>query len=115
MHSLDDTIGGCMEPTSGYVDLVGLGFDLALRFGSVSDSSLRIRSIGQLRQIVCAAPSYLTRHETPQTPGDLSGHRCLIMTKPLQIMFPPGRAQPRRIGAFADALKAGIGQPSSED
>lgn len=32
---------------------------------------------------------------------------------PLQIMFPPGRAQPRRIGALADALKAGICKRSS--
>lgn len=27
---------------------------------------------------------------------------------PLQIMFPPGRAQPRRVGALADAIRKGF-------
>ncbi|MGO4908118.1 LysR family transcriptional regulator [Pseudorhodobacter sp. W20_MBD10_FR17] len=162
--------------SDGYVDIVGQGFDLALRFGTVTDSSLRTRNLGHFRRIVCAAPSYIAAHGTPQTPADLTQHNCLIMrfgatldnvwrfgtdkkpqtvtvrgnkivndgslvrqwaleghgivlkseldvapdldagrlialleafsfpANPLQMMFPPGRAQPRRVQALADAL-----------
>jgi len=166
--------------SDGYVDIVGQGFDLALRFGTITDSSLRTRSIGRYRRIVCAAPSYVDQHGTPRTPEDLTRHNCLIMrfgnsldnvwrfgtgasaqevtvrgdkvvndgylvrrwalaghgvilkseldvrqdlstgrlvalledfaasANPLQIMFPPGRAQPRRVGALADAIRKGF-------
>lgn len=45
--------------SDGYVDIVGEGFDIALRFGPVTDSSLRVRSLGQKRRVVCAAPTGL--------------------------------------------------------
>ena len=166
--------------SDGYVDLVGQGFDLAVRFGNVSDSSLRVRNLGAYQRLVCAAPAYLEKHGAPTTPDDLSGHNCLVMrfgdtldnvwefgtgpkhhqvtvrgnkvvndgwlirswalaghgiglkseldvaedvrsgalvsllkdhlppAKPLQMMFPPSRAQPRRVTAFADHLRATI-------
>ncbi len=164
--------------SDGYVDLVGQGFDLALRFGAVTDSTLRTRNLGQFRRIVCAAPSYIAAHGVPQTPAGLTQHNCLLMRfgttldnvwrfeagskpqsvtvrgnkivndgslvrqwaleghgiilkseldvaadlragrlvalledfaappNPLQMMFPPGRAQPRRVRAFAKALSS---------
>ncbi|MGB5064580.1 MAG: LysR substrate-binding domain-containing protein, partial [Candidatus Competibacter sp.] len=60
--------------SDGYVDIVGEGFDIALRFGPVTDSSLRVRSLGQKRRVVCAAPTYLENHGTPKKPVDLKGH-----------------------------------------
>lgn len=162
--------------SDGYVDVVGQGFDLAVRFGSITDSSLRIRSLGLKRRVVCAAPAYLASHGTPQKPDDLHGHNCLLMrfggnldnlwrfgpdqqpqfvtvrgnrvandgalvrqwclagygimlkseldvgadlrtgklvellaehaqpATPVQMLFPPGRAQPRRVRALADRL-----------
>jgi len=65
--------------SDGYVDIVGLGLDLAVRFGSIGDSTLRVRSLPAKRRVVCAAPAYLERHGTPQTPEDLLHHRCLVM------------------------------------
>ncbi|WP_417247438.1 LysR family transcriptional regulator [Celeribacter sp.] len=162
--------------SDGYVDIVGQGVDLALRYGVITDSTLRTRSLGHFRRIVCAAPAYIAEHGVPDTPEDLTQHNCLIMrlgmtldnlwrfgpdTKPqtvtvrgnktvndgalvrqwaieghgiilksemdvaldiaagrlvallenyaappspLQMMFPPGRAQPRRVRALADAF-----------
>ena len=52
--------------SDGYVDIVGQGFDLALRFGAVTDSTLRTRNLGHFRRIVCAAPSYIAQHGAPQ-------------------------------------------------
>ncbi|WP_147112983.1 LysR family transcriptional regulator [Tateyamaria sp. syn59] len=166
--------------SDGYVDLVGRGFDLAVRFGNVTDSTLRVRSLGRFQRLVCAAPSYLERHGTPESPNDLRDHNCLVMRfgetldnvwqfrsgsqpqsvtvrgsrvvndgwltrswalaghgivlkseldvaedirsgtlvslledylpppNPLQVMFPPGRAQPRRVTAFAEHLFANV-------
>ncbi len=52
---------------------------MALRFGSVTDSSLRVRSLGQKRRALCAAPSYLAARGSPQEPVDLKDHNCLVM------------------------------------
>ncbi|MEM6480644.1 MAG: LysR family transcriptional regulator [Pseudomonadota bacterium] len=65
--------------SDGYVDLVGQGFDLAVRFGGVTDSTLRVRSLGSYQRLVCAAPSYLQKHGTPKRPEDLADHNCLVM------------------------------------
>lgn len=162
--------------SDGFVDVVGQGFDIALRFGKVTDSTLRVRSLGQKRRVVCAAPKYLKAEGTPQNPADLKMHNCLVMRfgthldnvwrfgsgsfeqvvsvrgdrvandgalvrewclagrgiilkseldvegdleagnlvellagyapppTPLQMLFPPSRAQPRRVKVFADRL-----------
>ena len=65
--------------SDGYVDIVGQGFDLAIRFGNVTDSTLRTRNLGHFHRIVCAAPSYIAKHGAPRTPADLVHHNCLIM------------------------------------
>jgi DNA-binding transcriptional LysR family regulator len=59
------------------VDLVGGGFDLALRIGRLAPTSLVARRLAVDRLIVCAAPAYLARAGTPADPGDLIHHTCL--------------------------------------
>lgn len=170
--------------SDGYVDIVGEGFDLALRFGAVVDSTLRARSLGEYRRVVCAAPSYLEARGVPRKPADLIDHNCLVMrfgrtldniwrfgsgktaqsvtvrgdkivndgslvrrwalaghgiilkseldvaadlkagklialledhaspANPLQMMFPPARAQPRRVQALAEELGRAMAQAS---
>ncbi|MEM9763428.1 MAG: LysR family transcriptional regulator [Pseudomonadota bacterium] len=68
-----------MALSDGFVDIVGLGLDLALRFGTVADSTLRLRALGEIQRRVCAAPAYLDRHGVPETPDALSAHTCLVM------------------------------------
>jgi DNA-binding transcriptional LysR family regulator len=65
--------------TDGYIDLVGLGIDVAVRFGALKDSQLHARRIGENRRIVCASPDYIERHGTPQHPNELQNHNCLLM------------------------------------
>ena len=65
--------------SDGYIDIVGQGFDIAVRFGAVTDSSLRIRSLGLKRRLVCASPGYVEKHGAPGTPADLKDHNCLVM------------------------------------
>ena len=61
-----------------FVDLVGEGFDVGIRVGFLSDSSLVGRRIAPLRGMCVATPSYLAAHGAPATPEDLMRHECLL-------------------------------------
>jgi len=58
-------------------DLVGEGFDLAVRIGTLRDSSLVARRLADVRMVLCAAPDFLRRHGTPADPQDLKRLPCL--------------------------------------
>ncbi len=60
------------------VDLVGEGYDLAIRVGRLEDSTLRARKISEARRYLCASPRYLDRVGVPGRPEDLAIHNCLI-------------------------------------
>lgn len=172
--------------SDGYVDIVGRGFDIAVRYGTITDSTLRIRPLGPVRRIVCASPAYLERKGVPDGPEDLLDHNCVLMRfgfgvdnvwhlgsgpnehvitvrgdrvsddgglvrqwalsgygiamkseidvgpdiksgklveileayrpppAPLQIMFPPGRAQPRRVRALAKEIQNAVAKRLSD-
>lgn len=60
------------------LDLVGEGYDLALRAAPLKDSSLICRRIGQVPRHLVAAPDYLARHGEPQQLSELGRHACLV-------------------------------------
>ncbi len=59
------------------VNLVEEGYELAVRIGSLPDSSLIARPLRPYRMVVCAAPAYLEAHDLVQTPEQLGTHNCL--------------------------------------
>ena len=59
------------------VDLIQEGVDCVIRTGSLEDSTLVARRLGELRWITCAAPSYLAEHGVPASLEDLPGHRTV--------------------------------------
>jgi DNA-binding transcriptional LysR family regulator len=61
-----------------YVSLVEDGFDVAIRIGVLSDSTLVARKLATTRTIACASPAYLREHGEPETPEDLASHDCLL-------------------------------------
>jgi DNA-binding transcriptional LysR family regulator len=63
-------------------DLVGQGYDAAVRFGEPEPSGLIAEKLLETRIIACAAPSYLARHGTPRHPSDLVHHACLMYRDP---------------------------------
>jgi len=65
--------------TDGQVDLVAEGLDLAVRLGTLGDSSLISRKLGNNDRHVVAANSYLEQCGTPVRPQDLDNHNCLVM------------------------------------
>jgi DNA-binding transcriptional LysR family regulator len=60
-----------------FIDLVGEGYDAALRVGILGDNRLVARKLGDHQRILCASPGYLKRHGAPGEPGELAVHNCL--------------------------------------
>jgi len=54
------------------IDLVEEGLDLAIRIGTLEDSSLMARKLASVRHVVCASPDFLNSYGRPRTPQDLS-------------------------------------------
>jgi len=63
--------------TDVHTDLIGDGFDAALRIAVLEDSSLAARLIAPVRRFVVASPTYIARYGRPQHPHDLVAHQCL--------------------------------------
>jgi len=59
------------------VDLIGEGYDLVLRIGTLEDSTLIARRIASIERVYCASPEYLALRGTPLKPEDLAEHDCL--------------------------------------
>ncbi|UJB21047.1 MULTISPECIES: LysR family transcriptional regulator [Lysobacter] len=68
-----------LQLSDALIDLVGEGLDLAVRFGSLADSSLIARPLAPNHRVVCAAPAYLREHGEPAHPADLIRHRCIVI------------------------------------
>jgi DNA-binding transcriptional LysR family regulator len=64
------------------MDLVEHNIDLAIRNGPLKDSTLKARLILRGQRVICAAPSYWAARGTPLHPEDLSGHTCLMVSRP---------------------------------
>ncbi|TNI19544.1 LysR family transcriptional regulator [Aeromonas dhakensis] len=62
------------------LDLVGEGYDLALRAAPLKDSSLICRRIGQVPRYLVAASTYLAAHGMPQQLSELGRYACLVHT-----------------------------------
>jgi DNA-binding transcriptional LysR family regulator len=56
------------------VDLVEEGYDLAVRIGSLPNSSLISRKLAATRVVLCASPAYVEKHGQPTQPADIAQH-----------------------------------------
>ena len=59
------------------VNLVSERIDVAVRITNSPEPGTIARRLGECRSIICASPTYLSHHDTPQKPADLSHHNCL--------------------------------------
>ncbi|OUM38584.1 LysR family transcriptional regulator [Pseudomonas putida] len=69
------------------VDLIGEGYDLALRIGALEDSSLIARRIASVERVYCASPAYLQARGVPVKPEELAGHDCLPYGHSRQVQW----------------------------
>lgn len=67
----------------GLVDIVADRFDAGIRLGEqVAQDMIAVRIGPDFEQCVVGAPSYFARHGTPETPYDLTDHRCISLRLP---------------------------------
>jgi DNA-binding transcriptional LysR family regulator len=60
------------------IDLLEESVDVALRLGSLADSTLTARKLTAGRRHVVGTPAYFARRGEPATPGDLADHEAII-------------------------------------
>ncbi|MCP4992436.1 MAG: LysR family transcriptional regulator [Gammaproteobacteria bacterium] len=111
-----------LDLSNRIVDLVGEGFDLAIRAGKLEDSNMIARQLGESRIAVCASPRYLKDHPAPKTPKQLGEHTCLLYpnsdgrttlqfnrTNELIQVHLEGKLTTNSLGTLQDAAIAGLG------
>ena len=91
------------------VDLVGEGFDCALRAGPMPDSSLVARTIARFDMALYASPAYLQAHGTPTTVEELERHPFAL------FRAPDGRRQLALVGPGGEQVQVPITGPISTD
>lgn len=101
-----------------FVDIVGEGFDCAIRVGYLSDSNLIARRIGPIHGKLVASPGYIKTYGAPERPEELLSHQALMQgTETWQFMdgdktisvHPQGRFKADSGIALAAAAAAGLG------
>ncbi|MER8476433.1 LysR family transcriptional regulator [Mesorhizobium sp. M0142] len=101
-----------------FVDLVGEGFDCAVRVGYLVDSNLIARRIGPIHGRLVASPDYIKEHGAPETLDDLPMHQAVLQgTEAWQLIdadktvtaHPQGRFKADNGVALVAAAVAGLG------
>jgi DNA-binding transcriptional LysR family regulator len=88
------------------VSLAEEGIDVAVRIGELPDSALRARTIGHVREVLCAAPAYLARAGKPRNVEALERHTFIAW---LGRVAGRARLTTSSGAAALDAARAGLG------
>ncbi|OUJ14331.1 LysR family transcriptional regulator [Acetobacter sp. DsW_063] len=105
------------------IDLVGGGYDVAVRIASLTDSSLRARRLCAVRLLLVAAPDFLDRQGGPTHPAQLSDIQGMVYTNVAApgvfkmrhvdgeefVVQQSARLSANNAEAFAPALLRGLG------
>ncbi|MEN8512200.1 LysR family transcriptional regulator [Burkholderia sp. RS02] len=100
------------------VDLVGEGYDCAIRIGYLPDSNLIAKCVGPIDGKLVASPAYIEANGAPETPDELLGHQALMQgteswrfkngDKTITVR-PQGRFKADNAIAIVAAAVAGLG------
>lgn len=66
-----------LDLSDEFTDIIGGGFDLAIRIAELTDSSLVARRLAPVRRILCASPDYIATNGMPTDIDELKQHVCL--------------------------------------
>ncbi|CAN5891392.1 LysR family transcriptional regulator [soil metagenome] len=111
-----------LDATDRVVDLIEEGYDVAVRFGQLPESTLIARKLTTFDGILCAAPSYLASRGTPSAIEELDDHdKVLFMPSARATGWTltngdqsyevgrPARFISNNLGAVRDVVLAGGG------
>lgn len=104
------------------VDLLEEGIDIALRIGSLPDSTLIARPLGSVTHYICGSPEYIQKAGLPNSPLELRHHQCIHLTAihsaPEWAFYEQGRInkvtisgtfKTNSVEAAIDACRSGLG------
>ncbi|TYO66458.1 LysR family transcriptional regulator [Bradyrhizobium hipponense] len=102
--------------TDERIDLVREGVDVALRLGPLTDSSMKLKRLGQSRRVLVAAPDYLASRGRPTRPQDLAGHEGVRMSNVAgsDVLVLHGRRGGRHVVPLAGRLRVDHGLAARE-
>ncbi|CAI8762190.1 HTH-type transcriptional regulator DmlR [Pseudomonas sp. IT-P12] len=60
------------------VSMADEGIDVAIRIGHLRENNLNAIKVGEVRQVICAAPAYFERYGRPKHPEDLSSANIVM-------------------------------------
>ncbi|TCR61241.1 LysR family transcriptional regulator [Bosea sp. BK604] len=63
--------------TDAFVDIIGEGFDLAVRIADLQDSSLVAKRLAPNHRVLCATPSYVAERGLPGSVEELAQHTLI--------------------------------------
>ena len=104
--------------TNREVDIIEEGYDLAIRMGSLKDSSHLSRRLCDREEFLCASKEYVAQHGMPHTLAELSKHHCLSGSKNYWLFQQNGQRKEVKIPsawrsnsgpALLDAVRKGLG------
>jgi DNA-binding transcriptional LysR family regulator len=108
-----------LHVSDDFVDIIRDNFDIAVRVGELSNSTLIARKLSSDKRVICAAPSYLKRAGIPKSLAELGEHNCLSpdAQEVWRLEGPDGQHQLRVKGSILsnsaeivrEALIAGLG------
>ena len=104
--------------TNREVDIIEEGYDLAIRMGSLKDSSHLSRRLCEREEFLCASKEYVAQHGIPHTLAELSKHHCLSGSKNYWLFQQNGQRKEVKTQsswrsnsgpALLDAVRKGLG------
>jgi DNA-binding transcriptional LysR family regulator len=69
-----------MNMSDTWIDVIAEGFDIVLRAGTLTDSSLVAKKLTPLHSVLCASAEYIKEYGTAKTPQELIHHNCILYT-----------------------------------
>lgn len=85
------TLGFTDEPR----DLLRDGLDLALRIGTLQDSTHRTRKLADMRRLLVGSPAYVAARGAARSPRDLaSWDHVLLSSRPAEMVMAAGKKKP---------------------
>jgi len=112
-----------LSSSERHVDLLGEGFDLAIRHGSMADSTLKSRKIASAPYVIVGSREHFASFGRPVVPADLAGRACIAYAPLKEVRgwdirlpdgkrirhFPAGRFQTGDAEQIRAAVLAGLG------
>lgn len=111
-----------LDASDRFVDLIEEGYDVAIRFGQLAESTLIARRLCSLRALLVASPDYLSKRGNCEHPEQIDEHDRLLFTPTPRVQSwtltdgqgtfefgRPARLASNNVGAIYSAVLAGSG------